>query len=132
MTDTLASSFDLMPTIVDACEADLPRAKLDGVGLMGVLRGEEEPAREDLFWHFPHYLPGRQTPASAIRMGDWKLIETFETGEIELYDLAHDIGETEDCVSKHPGLASALHVRLRAWRADIGAKIPVPNPDWEG
>ena len=65
-------------------------------------------------------------------MGDWKLIETFETGQIELYDLADDIGETEDRVSEHPGLAAALHGRLRAWRADIGAKIPVPNPDWEG
>ena len=102
------------------------------MSLLPLFAGAERLERDAVFWHFPHYLPGRQTPASVIRMGDWKLIETFETGKIELYDLANDISETEDCVSKHPGLASALHGRLRAWRADIGAKMPVQNPDWEG
>ena len=102
------------------------------MSLLPLFAGAERLERDAVFWHFPHYLPGRQTPASVIRMGDWKLIETFETGRIELYDLANDISETEDCVSQHPGLADALHGRLRAWRADIGAKIPTLNPDWEG
>ena len=65
-------------------------------------------------------------------MGGWKLIETFETGQLELYDLANDIGETQDFVEKHPDLVETLHGRLRAWREGIGAKIPLPNPDWEG
>ena len=124
-------SMDLSPTFAQLARAE-DRGGVDGESLLPLFAGAEHLDRDAVFWHFPHYLPGRQTPASAIRMGDWKLIETFETGQIELYDLADDIGETEDRVSEHPGLAAALHGRLRAWRADIGAKIPVPNPDWEG
>jgi hypothetical protein len=109
-----------------------PAGTIDGEDLTPLLAGATHLDRDAVFWHFPHYLPGRQTPASAIRMGDWKLIETFETGRIELYDLSGDLGESADSVSEHPGLAAALHGRLRAWRDAIGAKIPTPNPDWEG
>lgn len=124
-------SMDLFPTLAHFAGSETPEP-IDGESIVPLLAGAERLERDAVFWHFPHYLPGRQTPASVIRMGDWKLIETFETGRIELYDLANDISETEDCVSQHPGLADALHGRLRAWRADIGAKIPTLNPDWEG
>jgi len=124
-------SMDFFPTLAHLAGCETPEP-MDGESFVPLLAGAEHLERDAVFWHFPHYLPGRQTPASVIRMGDWKLIETFETNRIELYDLANDISETENCVALHPGLASALHGRLRAWRADLGAKIPTLNPDWEG
>ena len=124
-------SVDFLPTLTHLARAEAS-APIDGTSLVPLFAGAEHLDRDAIYWHFPHYLPGRQTPASVIRMGDWKLIETLETGQIELYDLDNDISETENLVALHPGLASALHGRLRAWRASVGAKIPTPNPDWEG
>ena len=108
----------------------LKREPVDGSDLMPLFAGEERLERDAIFWHFPHYLAGRQTPASAMRMGDWKLIETFETGDIELYELSSDIGEGENLAAIRPEKAAAMHSRLKAWRASIGAKIPLKNPNW--
>ena len=124
-------SMDLFPTLAKLAGASNTET-VDGADLMPLFAGEEHLKRDAIFWHFPHYLVGRQTPASAVRMGDWKLIETFETGQLELYDLSSDIGETEDLTALHPGMAAALHGRLRAWRGSIGAKIPVKNATWDG
>ena len=54
---------------------------------------EEKP----IFWHYPHYNQHPQSaPHSVIRSGSWKLMEFLETGKIELYDLAEDLGESKD------------------------------------
>ncbi len=124
-------SMDIFPTLAKLAGAASTEA-VDGADLMPLFAGEEHLERDAIFWHFPHYLVGRQTPASAVRMGDWKLIETFETGQLELYELSSDIGETEDLAALHPGMAAALHGRLKAWRGAIGAKIPVKNANWDG
>ena len=121
--DTLSSSIDLMPTIVDACEADRPRAKLDGVGLMGVLRGEEELAREDLFWHFPHYRGGVKAPYSIVRSGDWKMIRYWGQGH-ELYDLGEDIGETQDQSGARPEVVRELSRKLEEHLRTVRAALP--------
>jgi arylsulfatase A len=101
---------------------------LDGVSLAPLLR---DPAarreRDALFWHLPHY--HHSTPASAVRRGDWKLLEFFEDGALELYDLSRDLGESENLAASHPETASELRAALEAWRSDIGARLPLPNPD---
>ena len=66
----------------------------------------------------------RTTPAGAIRAGDWKLIEFFETGTIELYNLAEDIGEKTDLAQKMPERAKQLHDHLLAWRKKVNAQMP--------
>ena len=57
--------------------------------------------REAIYQHFPGYLgigPGqwRTTPVGLIQAGDWKLMEFFEDGRLELYNLRDDIGETNN------------------------------------
>ena len=111
-------------------------AQVGRVGMLVLVPGIDEVHARDHAGEagadadFPHYLVGRQTPASAVRMGDWKLLETFETGEIELYELSSDIGEGENLAAIRPEKAAAMHSRLKAWRASIGAKIPLKNPNW--
>ena len=60
----------------------------------------------------------------ATRAGDWKLIEFFETGKIELYNLKDDIGEKNDLAMKLPDRAKAMHENLAMWRKSVSAPMP--------
>jgi arylsulfatase A-like enzyme len=103
-----------------------------------VLAGGALPAR-DLCWHYPHYANQGGRPAAAIIAGDGpiqgnekqgneKLVEHFEDGRVELFDLATDPGERRDLAAERPERAAALKERLAAWRAAVGAAMPAPNP----
>ncbi len=87
-------SMDFFPTILAMTGTPKPAAKmLDGENILPLLKGSGKLKRQSLYWHFPAYLeknpgmeqPWRQTPGSAIRKGDWKLIETCEDRSLELY-----------------------------------------------
>jgi hypothetical protein len=66
-----------------------------------------------------------------MRSGDWKLIHRWEDGRDELYNLADDVGEQNDLAAKNPEKAGELRSRLDRWLADVGAKIPGPDPRWK-
>ncbi len=135
--DAPVIGVDFYPTLTELAEAQLPEQPLDGVSFLPALRGQALRERS-LFWHFPAYLeagskntptPWRTTPCSVIRRGDHKLIEYFEDGRLELYDLANDIGEANNLTTAEPGLARSLHAELQRWRREIEADIPTePNP----
>ena len=69
-------------------------------------------------------------PGGAIRDGRWKLIEWYEDGVIELYDLANDPGEVKNLADEHADVAERLHQRLNDWRRTIGARMSTPNPNY--
>jgi len=60
--------------------------------------------------------------SGAIRRGDWKLIEFFDTGKLELYNLAEDPGEQRNLAESMPEVARKLHQQLRLWRKSVGAR----------
>ena len=60
-------------------------------------------------------------------MGDWKLIEFFEDGRRELYNLRDDVGEKNNLAAAQPERANDLHAKLAAWRKQIGAPMPTIN-----
>ncbi|MHC4992687.1 MAG: sulfatase [Planctomycetota bacterium] len=130
---------DIMPTVLDLCGVALDTdAVLDGVSLRPLLAGGSIAERA-LFWHFPCYLERtsrgqgawRTTPVGAIRRGRYKLIEFFEDGRLEVFDLRDDPGETHDLAAARPDLTAALHAELRAWRSDLAAPVPTePNPEY--
>jgi hypothetical protein len=62
-----------------------------------------------------------------IEIGDWKLMEFFEDGRLELYNLADDVGEKNNLAQKVPEKTKELHDRLLAWRREINAPLPTPN-----
>ncbi len=137
-------AMDLFPTILDAAGIDartvVPHPSLDGLSLRPLIEQTSDSLdRPALFWHFPAYLepyrrqPGvwRATPGSVIRAGDWKLIETFEEGRVELFNLREDPGERIDLSSVHPERAANLRAQLAAWRAATGAPVPTErNPEY--
>ena len=132
--------IDLYPTLLELTGTSRPRGvSFDGVSLVPLLRNPEaQLAREAIYWHFPAYLQGkgdpgggpfRTTPAGAIRVGDWKLIEWFETGRLELYNLRNDIGEAKNLATENPKQRDKLHEKLKTWRGEVKAPVPTqPNP----
>lgn len=134
ITAAPAASIDLYPTLLDLAGFSAPSGvKLDGVSLAPLFRGGdvEKLARERLFWHFPCYV-GKGGPASSVREGDYKLIEFFEDGKKELYNLRDDPGETRDLSAQQPERAAALGATLKAWQRETGAAIPSQaNPAYD-
>ena len=130
-------SADFFPTLLELARIEIPsHLEVDGTSFVDQLQGTESRSeRPPLYWHFPGYLPARSevgawrtTPAGAIRVGDFKLIEFFETGEIELYNLAQDIGEQNNLAASRPEKAAELHGHLRTWREALGAPMPLKKP----
>ena len=119
-----AHSCDLFPTILEAAGLALrPDLHKDGESLMPVVSGAGGPEREALYWHFPHYHSDGHRPSGAIRRGDMKLIQFFETDRVRLYDLAQDIGERHDLAAERPEEADRLLAMLAAWREEVGARM---------
>ena len=122
------TSVDFYPTFLELAGASPPKAQpLDGESIMPVLTDSGTLKRDAIYWHYPHY--HHSTPASAIRAGGWKLIEFFEDGHLELYNLRDDIGEEKNLAEAMPEKAQALRKQLAEWRKSVDAAMPVPNPD---
>lgn len=131
--ETPVSSIDFYPTLLDLAGIKGPADQvLDGVSLVPLFHGVSALDRKQLFWHFPCYV-GRATPSSAIREGDFKLIEFFEEGgRIELFNLKSDPNEERNLAASLPDKAAALRKALRAWQQETGALLPSgPNPDYD-
>ncbi|HNR31378.1 MAG TPA: sulfatase [Candidatus Hydrogenedentes bacterium] len=125
------TSTDFFPTFCALAGVD-PTAVaaggvLDGVDL-GLLFGNPTRAlgREALYWHYPHFSNQGGRPAGAVRVGDWKLIEHYEHGNVELFHLRDDIGETNNLAERHLRRARRLRALLDAWRREVDATMPPP------
>ena len=76
--------------------------------------------------------PWRTTPAGAVRQGDWKLIEFFEDGKLELYNIKDDISEKNDLATAMPDKVEQMHRTLINWRKSVDAPVPTErNPEYD-
>ncbi|MEM7144069.1 MAG: sulfatase [Verrucomicrobiota bacterium] len=132
-SDLPVTSSDLYPTILEVLGLESrPLQHVDGVSLAELLRGGEEPDRNAIFWHYPHYNRHPQNaPVSIIRRGSLKLIEFLESGSVELYDLSEDIGESQDLSASEPEIAAELLRELHEWKEETGADPMRPNPQYQ-
>jgi arylsulfatase A-like enzyme len=132
VTDQVACSIDLFPTLQEATrgaeELEVPGVR-DGWSLVPVFRGETLKTRP-IFWHYPHYANQGSRPGGAVRLGDYKLIEFYENGRRELFDVRKDLPETRNLIAEKPEVANDLAARLEEWRKEVGAKMPTPNPEF--
>ena len=129
-----ATSSDLYPTILEMAGLPMrPHQHLDGRSLAGALKAKGALEEKPIFWHYPHYNQHPQSaPHSVIRSGSWKLMEFLETGKIELYDLAEDLGESKNLSQAKPELTKELLARLHAWKKEVRAEPMLPNPLVQG
>lgn len=104
---------------------------MDGMSWMPLLYGQNKLEREAIYWHYPHYHQEGAVPYSAIRMGDWKLVDNLESGEMELYNLANDIGESMNLASENSEMLNLLTKKLDTWRTSVHAQFPSINKDYD-
>jgi len=124
------TTADLLPTFCAMAGADLPDQPIDGADMVPLLKDPTAAIdRDAIYFHYPHYHHSR--PAGAIRAGDWKLIEFFEAGDLELYNLKEDIGESKNLAADKPELAAKLQKELALWREASGARMPTVNPNYD-
>lgn len=127
------TACDLLPTFAELAGASCPPG-VDGGSLVPVLRdpaGRGRVARpaEELLFHFPHYDLGNGGPATALLLGTHKLIRSYETGAIRLFELESDPGEARDLAAADPGRTRDLLARMDARLRALGARMALPNPN---
>ncbi|MCK4881159.1 MAG: sulfatase-like hydrolase/transferase, partial [Bacteroidales bacterium] len=132
ISDVPVTSTDFYPTILDMAGLELmPEQHMDGVSLVPLLSGEGQPDKRPLFWHYPHYSNQGGKPGAAVRQGDYKLIEFFDPGVVELYNLADDMGETTNLAEEMPEKAKEMLKLLHSWQKEVGAEGMDPNPAYD-
>ena len=125
-------SYDFYPTFVEVGDGSLPRNQtMDGLSLLPLLQNPlAKLKRKAIHWHYPHYHHDR--PASAIREGDWKLIEYLDgTDDLELYHIANDLSESINLSGERKGKVADLKRKLLEWRNEVLARLPIPNPSYD-
>lgn len=127
---TPVSSIDYLPTIMEMTGASYENPDVDGISFLQLFKSNKMKERP-LFWHYPHYSNQGVEPGSAVRLGNFKLIDNFEKGRQELYDLEKDLSETTDISSSNPEKTKELYNLLKDWRIKTKAKMMEPNPKWE-
>lgn len=128
---------DLFPTVLrlSGIAAPVP-AGVEGGSLVPVLhdpqgRGAVLRPREELVFHFPHYDLNNGGPATAILVGNHKLVRNYERNSIRLFDLETDPTETHDLSAQQPDRSRDLDTRLTAYLRDVGAQMATPNPNYD-
>lgn len=123
--------MDLFHTLTAKLSHAKPTGSADGIDLKALLQNPVTKLKRDaLYFHYPHYY-ATTTPVSAIRSGDWKLLEYLEDGRRELYNLKDDPGENTDLAERMPDQAASLLKQLHQWRTEVNAAMPTPNPNFK-
>jgi arylsulfatase A-like enzyme len=126
--DVPVVSMDFYPTLLDAARLDLESEPIEGVSIAPLLRGADKLDREAIYFHYPNYAWHRSNRlGSAVRAGNLKLIENFDDGSVELYDLERDLSERHNLAAEMPDAAARLKDLLAAWRKNVNAALPKPR-----
>ncbi|TPV35577.1 sulfatase [Paucihalobacter ruber] len=129
--DTPVTAADLYPTILDFAKIQLmPNQHQDGMSLKLMMEGNSNLPERPLYWHYPHYGNQGGDPSSVVRLGDWKLIHLYETGENLLFNLKTDPFESQDVAQTNPELTLQLEQQLLNWLQSVNAKFPIPDSDF--
>lgn len=126
MNSTPVISTDFYPTLLSAAGLSVEKGTVtDGEDLLPLLLAGKGLKRQAVCWHYPNFAFHRDNRlGSAIRAGDYKLLEFFDDQSVELYNLREDIGEKMNLAKQKPGIAMRLQAQLQAWRADTKAAMP--------
>lgn len=128
-------STDFFPTILDMLGLSAGKRETDGVSIVPLVDKNGEANKEitdrAIYWHFPHYSNhGMQSPGAAIRYGNYKLIEYFENGTVQLFNLSDDPGEQHDLSETLPEKSEEMKSMLHQWQKRVNAKMMHPNPEY--
>ena len=125
LSHAMVTGTDFYPTLLEMINLPaLPKQHVDGKSFVPALKGKPHD-RGPIYWHFPHYSNhGYQSPGGAIRLGNYKLLEYYENGNVQLFDLEKDLGEQNDLSKAQPETTKKLLKMLQDWLREVDAKMP--------
>jgi arylsulfatase A-like enzyme len=123
-------SHDFYTTFLSLADIKVDPEMIDGLDISPALYENKSLNRKELFWHYPHYHGSGWTPGAAILKGNWKLIEFYETGMVELYNISEDLSETNNLAPKFPDKTDSLRNRLNELQKSMNAKFARENQDF--
>ncbi len=132
------SAIDLNRSLYTLTGTPLPADhELDGEDVLAAMLGKSERGREaPLFFRRPPDRPGNQkrwgmgdNPDLAVREGRWKFLVNYDGSARQLYNLEADIGESNNLVDEHPGIAERLEKALFEWNSSMPPDAG--DPDYE-
>jgi arylsulfatase A-like enzyme len=132
VSNTYFSSIDYLPSLCALTQISAIPENVDGQNVWPMFLNPEKfsETTRPLFWHYPHFSNQLGRPAGSVREGDYKLVELYESGKLELYNLKVDISESNDLSEKMPEKVREMYNLLVIWRKQVNAQMPVPNPDF--
>jgi arylsulfatase A-like enzyme len=125
VSSQMICSIDLLPTVASSVGSKF-KHKVDGIDLTPAFKGQKLN-REALYWHYPHYSNQGGIPGGAVRIADYKLFENYENGDVSLYNLKKDIGESKDLSSSEPKRVRDMRNKLHDWYKEVDAKFLQPK-----
>ncbi|GGZ16878.1 sulfatase [Echinicola pacifica] len=125
---TPVTTVDFFPTFLELAGGNPSLyPEVEGKSLLPLVYGKADFPERPIYWHFPHHRKEGLSMGAAIREGDWKLITSFETEEVFLYNLKDDLGEVNNLSDSFPDKKLALLAKLEAWQEEIDAEMPLKN-----
>ncbi len=117
--DHIGDFADILPTAAELAGVKPPEG-IDGISFLPAILGQKEKqkARPYLYWEF--YEGGS---AQAVRLGNWKGICKPFWGKMELYNLAEDLGETQNVADRHPEVVEKIRAIMK--------EAHTPSPLWK-
>ena len=124
-SNTLVTGTDYYPTLLELAKIEAkPEQHLDGVSFVKSLMGKKQiNKKRPIFWHSPRPRPQStgDLANTTIRLGDYKLLDFYREGRVELYNISKDEGETKDLSEKMTKKKDDLLNLVREWRSLVGA-----------
>jgi arylsulfatase A-like enzyme len=111
--------MDVYPTLLDLAIGYQVKG-LDGKSYVPVMNGKESWQQRDVFWHELKARPNStgDSPCTAVRSGDYKMLHFFKSNVYELYNLKKDISEANNLMEKEPEMAAKMKKKLSDWSAE--------------
>lgn len=133
VSENYFSSIDYLLTFCELAGISEIPDNVDGKSIVPLLLqpDKEQDVERPLFWHYPHFSNQLGRPAGSVRVGNFKLVELYETGTHELYNLKEDISESNDLSEKMKVKTIEMYQLLMDWRKSVNAQMPVSNPDFK-
>ena len=129
VVDTPVINTSWFATLFELAGLNAPR-NFDAPSFAALLTGTTAK-QHPMFWHFPHYNNQGGRPGGAMREGEWKFIEHYDTGTPELYNLANDWSETANLATREPQRVREMRQKLFAWIEAMNAQTNSPNPRFQ-
>jgi len=125
-TNTVVTGTDYYPTLIDMVNLPVQQEQiLDGVSFSDVLKGGQVDPERPVFWHSPMSRPKStgDRANTTVRKGDYKLLDFYEEGRVELYNISNDIGEKNNLSEQMPEKRKELLNLIKDWRKSVNAYV---------